>query len=268
MYKIFVLLGALSGAAMATTIPVVDPFEVLIAHGQAHYKLYNQHFEEVGSLGDIALPKITEVALIHYVVYNDGRPTMGLVARTYITPVQRCYKEECTFAELAQKAFAAGDSNPAAGGYWHAAEPSKIVTICAGYASFYPVDPRYPFPISKVRMPRPTCTFPMPANEQCTVMVNDLLVDHGVITPNETSKRSVDLAIRCTSDTSGKVVFMDNVVVMGPGVQTTLSVRNASSGSGKFIAGDNIVTIDSELTAVSAKAQMYAGSTIAYIVYN
>ncbi|CAI2473328.1 Uncharacterised protein [Serratia proteamaculans] len=142
---------------------------------------------------------------------------------------------------------------------------------CVGYAwgSSAPISK----PWESVVFPPGTCTYVPPGNEWCQILTPEVTLDHGQLSilPSgaQVSNEKADIAIECTSPMSVRVIFGEDVVNLGAGVQSSLSLPKASGGLILLNGGVNHEIISSDLLIQKfASPGDYSGSTIVYINYH
>ena len=103
------------------------------------------------------------------------------------------------------------------------------------------------------------CVKPLPPNTTCELSVpGNGIIDHGTVSPNEVSERTITLTTDCGS--SPKLSFMgDNVVSLGTGV--TAEITTAYLGS-------NLFGLTSTLRTVNAAGGDYRASFIVIVSPN
>ncbi|CUZ26643.1 hypothetical protein I5K87_19525 [Serratia marcescens] len=142
---------------------------------------------------------------------------------------------------------------------------------CVGYA--WGVAAPISRPWESVIFPPGTCTYVPPGRDWCQIVTPEVVLDHGQLSilPNGTqmSNKTADMDIDCTSPMSVRVVFGDDVVNLGVGIQSSLKLaRENKDGFISLNAGVNHEVVSSDLTIQKfASSGDYSGSTVVFITY-
>ena len=110
------------------------------------------------------------------------------------------------------------------------------------------------------------------ANEWCDLITSSVVIDHGVISVQNTTAtgdQSMGATVRCTAPMNIRLKFGQDVLELGGGVQSRLSTTPAAQGSKvEFPAGDTLIQVNSHLTVPPmVDAGSLSASTVLTVEY-
>lgn len=128
-------------------------------------------------------------------------------------------------------------------------------------------------PWESVIFPPGTCVYVPPGNEWCQILTPQIILDYGQVSispgGNQNLRKTEDISIECTAPMNVRVVFGEDVIKLGAGVQSSLGMLNIVDGKISLNQGINKQIVSSDLSVTEiTRAGDYSGSTVAYITYH